>query len=95
MDAPLASRLPLEVLHDIRHVGETAIDASFFKRFVEELSCRSDKGLAFEIFVIAGLLADKHYAGFRFAFAKNGLRAFSPEIARLAALGDRADLRQR
>jgi hypothetical protein len=35
VDAFLAARLPLEVLHDVGHVDLRAVDARFFECFVE------------------------------------------------------------
>src|SRR5947209_3797020 len=41
MDAPLAARLELEVLHGIRDVDARAIDAGFGKRALEHLPGRT------------------------------------------------------
>ena len=63
VDAPLAARLPLEVLHDVGDVDGGAIDAGLRERAVEQLAGRADERMAGEIFRVARLLADQHQLG--------------------------------
>jgi hypothetical protein len=102
MNAPLATRLPFEMLDGIRDVDGVAIDAGLDEAAVEEQTGGADEGLAFDIFAVAGLFADEDEAGVRSACAEDGLRCVlvegtSAAIARSltqgfegAALGEEA-----
>ena len=85
VDASLALALPLEVLDDVRHVCEGAVDAGFLHRLVEEAARGPDERLAGPVLLVAGLLADEHDVGLRRAFAEDRLRPGFPERAGLAA----------
>src|SRR5438874_3955747 len=50
VDPAFATRLPLEVLHDVGHVDGVAIDARFLERAVEQTACGPDKRPPREIF---------------------------------------------
>ena len=84
MDAPLATRLPLEVLHGVRDVGLPPVDSGFVHAFVENPTGRADERSPREILLVAGLLADKHDVGRLGAFAEYRLGRVSVEIARRA-----------
>ena len=92
MNAPLSAWLPFEVLDDVGHVDLRSIDSRLDQRFVEEVSGRPDERLSLQIFLIAGLLANKHYGRCRFPFAEDGLRSRSPQVASLAAGGRSLEL---
>src|SRR5436190_902827 len=95
VDAPLSSRLPLEVFHDVRHVDGTAIDASLLQRAVEQLPGWTDERTTSEIFGVARLLADQHQLGPARTLAEDGLRGVLPEITRPAAFRGCANVGQR
>ena len=86
VDAALAARLPLEVLHHIGDVDGRAIDPSFGERLVEQLPGRADERMTGQVFLIAGLLADEHQPRARRALAEHRLRAELVEVARLTVL---------
>src|SRR4051812_615678 len=94
VDAPLALRDPLEVLHHVGHVAERAIDARFRQRLVEQAPGRPDERLARQIFLVARLLADEHDLGLLRPRAEDRLRAAFVQIAAAAIFGRVAQLRQ-
>ena len=95
MNAPLAARLPLEVLDDVGDVDARSVDARVGERAIEEFAGRSDERMTCEIFVVAGLLADEHQLSPRPAFTENGLRPALPEIACVTLARGLANARQR
>jgi hypothetical protein len=95
VDPPLPARRPLEVLHDVRDVGERAVDAGLVERGVEQPPRRPDERPALEVLLVPGLLADEHRPGSRLALAEDRLRARAPERAGAAAGGRVAQARKR
>jgi hypothetical protein len=95
VDAALAARLVLEVLDGIGDVDEVAVDPGFREDGVEELSCRADEGLAGDVLLVAGLLADEDDARLLRAFAEDGLGGLAPEVAAAAGFGGARQLLQR
>src|SRR5262249_19279934 len=85
VDAAFSTRLPLEVLDHVGDIDGLAIDASLFERAVEQLPCRTDEGMASDIFGVSRLLADEHQCGSARTLTEDGLRGALVEIARLAA----------
>src|SRR5262245_26724573 len=75
VNAPLAARLPLEVLHDVRDVGVASIDPRRDQALVEQLPRGADERLARAILGVAGLLADEHDTRMACAGAEDRLRA--------------------
>jgi hypothetical protein len=59
MYAPLAARLPVEMLHNVRNVSLASIDPGFLKRLVEQLSGGAYKRVSLKVLVVAWLLADQ------------------------------------
>src|SRR5216683_1715851 len=57
VNAPLAARLPLEVLHDVGDVDLGPVDAGLIECFVEKIARRSDEWPSLQVFLISGLLA--------------------------------------
>ena len=94
MDATLAARLRLEVLHCIRDVCSAAIDAGFFHAGVEQTARGSDKGTAGEILLIAGLLTDEQNRRRGATLSDDGLRGFAIEVATAALFGGSLQRRQ-
>jgi len=74
-----ASRLPLEMLHDIRDVRIPAIDASLRERAVHQLAGRADERPAVKVLVIAGNLAHHEQLRTRQSFAEDRLRRIPVE----------------
>src|SRR5262245_42546676 len=87
VNAPLAARLPVEMLHDVGHIDLLPIDPRGVERAGEQLAGRADKRPADSILLIAGLLTDEHESGLPRPFAEDRLRAALPQFARLAARG--------
>ena len=84
VDAALAARFPLEMLHCVGDVNFLAVDARFGEGGVEKFACRADEGKPFEVFLITGLFADEHDFRGRTAVAEDGLGGALPEVAILA-----------
>ena len=87
MDAPPATRLPLEVLHSVGDVCLPPVDPGFVHALVENPTGRADEGSPREILLVAGLLADEHDVGRLGAFAEHRLGRVSVEIAGRAPPG--------
>ena len=87
VQADLSARHKFEMLHRVGDVDLVAIDAGFGQRTVEHLAGRADEGMAGEVFLVAGLLADQHDGGVLRAFAEHGLRRVLVERAGAAMRG--------
>jgi hypothetical protein len=61
------------VLHRVGHVDARAVEAGLGEGAVEELAGRADEGVAGEVLVVAGLLADEDQLGVGGAFTEDGL----------------------
>src|SRR5688500_17015420 len=85
VQARLAAALELEMLDRIGDVDAAAVDAEFLQRAVEQLAGGTDEGMAAEVFLVAGLLADDEDARVVGAFAEHGLGRRLPQRAALAA----------
>ena len=90
--AALALRLPFKVLDRVGHIDLMASDAGFYQGFVQYSPRRSHKGMALEIFLIAGLFPDEEYLCVSDAFPKYGLRRLPIQIAPRAVFGRLAQL---
>jgi hypothetical protein len=84
VDASFPLTFPLEMLHRIGYVGLAAIDASEFQSLIEQPSSRTYEWFAFEVFIVTGLLTDKHYFGVGFPLAEDCLRCIFPKRTCLA-----------
>ena len=60
MDAALAARLELEVLHRVGDVCLLSRDAGLIEGDVEDPAGRPDEGFSGNILLVARLLADEH-----------------------------------
>ena len=78
------------MLHRVGDVNLAAIDAGFLQRAVEHLPGGSDERFAGEVFLVAGLLTDKHDAGPLRAFAEHGLGRIFPQWTGMAIGGQLA-----
>ena len=85
MNAPLPARLPLEVLHGIRHVRSGAVDPGLGERLVEESPRRADERPSRPVLLVTRLLADEHGSRVLRALAEDGLGSEPPELAPPAA----------
>src|SRR5688500_1033942 len=90
VDAPLPSRLPLEMLHRVGDIDLVARDAGVRERLVEHRAGGADKRLALPILLIARLLADEHHARGARAGAEHDLRGGLIQIAAAALMRRRA-----
>ena len=79
--APLALRLPLEVLHGVGDVDVAPRNPGFGQGLVQDLARRADEGMAGLVLLIAGLLADEDDRGLERSFSEDGLRGLFIEIA--------------
>ncbi len=82
VEAPLAARLPLEVLHGVRDVDVAPIHAGTLERRVEHAPRGADERAASSILDVPGLLADEHDRGGRVPFAEDRLCGVLVEVAR-------------
>jgi len=87
MEPPFASLFKLEMLDGIGDITLRAIDVCFLQARVEQPAGGADKWMALQVFVIAGLFADKHDARIVSALAKNQLGGILVKIATFAAFG--------
>jgi len=78
MDATLSSRLPTEMFYSVCYIYFLAIDSSVLESPIQQFPGWSNERPALQIFLIARLLAYKHYFCVGRALAKNGLRATFP-----------------
>src|SRR5688572_3217463 len=78
VNAALPSWFPFEMFNGVRNVGARTVDAGLLERIVQDAPCRPNERVSGEVFIVAGLLADKHHLGHRGAFAENRLRRVSP-----------------
>ena len=62
VDAPLAARLELEVLHRIGDVDGAPVDAGLLHRAIHDLPGRPDERTADHVLLVARLLADEQHA---------------------------------
>src|SRR2546423_1894133 len=82
--APLAARLPLEVLYGVRYVDVVALHSGGLERAVEKPSGGADERQAFLVLLVARLLADQHDASVGRAGAEHRLGGVRPQRAVLA-----------
>lgn len=66
------------MLDRIGHVNAPAIDARLRERPVQQQAGGSDKRTALEVFLVSGLLADKHDLGVGRAFSEHCLDSVFP-----------------
>src|SRR5512144_361143 len=85
VDAPLALRLPLEVLDDVGDVGVAALDFGLLQRLVQDPPGWADERMALDVLAVAGLLADQHQPCPLEALPEDGLGPGLPERAGPAA----------
>ena len=85
MDAPLAARLELEVLHRIGDVDRAAVHARLLHRPVHDLSGGADERTANHVFLVARLLAHENDPRTRRPFPEHGLGRSLIKVAALAA----------
>src|SRR5207247_1262722 len=85
VNAPLAARLPFEVLDGIGDIGLGTVDAGIVEGAVEQLARRPDEWPSGDVFGVARLLADEEQRRSDVAFAEDGLRAALPQLAGAAA----------
>src|SRR5262249_26835998 len=89
VNAPLAARLPPEVLGDGRDVGAPEGGAGSARRPVEQLAGRAHERAAGPVLLIPRLLADQHRLRAGAPLAEDRLRPGPPQRAGAAAEGRR------
>jgi hypothetical protein len=62
MDSPLAALLEFEMLHGVRHIDISAVDTGIAEGSVQEGAGGSDEGMAGQVLIVTGLLADHNDA---------------------------------
>lgn len=87
VDAALADGFPLEMFYDVSDVNLVAVDADFFKNFVEKFAGGAYEGAPSQVFVVPGLLTDEEDFGFGRSFAKDCLRTRLPKRTGSATFG--------
>src|SRR3954451_21058811 len=85
VEAPLAARLPAEVLDGVGEVDGIALDAGQLERRVEHVTRWSDEGMARHVLAIAGLLTDEHERRAGRTLTEDRLRRRRPELAAATA----------
>ena len=91
--ATLSLWLPFEMFDGIGEIHVASGDARFSERLVQDFPCRTDKGMAGSIFLIARLLADEQDRGMACPLTENGLGGAFIQIASRAFGGRLAELR--
>src|SRR6185437_16124545 len=86
VDAPLAAQHEREMLHGVRHVHARGGNAGFVEQRAQQASGGTHERNAFEILVVAGLLADEHQRRARWPLAGHPLRRVLPEVASAAVV---------
>src|SRR5438477_9055879 len=87
MNAPLPSlrRLPLEVLHPIRHIYFRPVNADFEKHFIPKAPRGSNERMPLPVFGISRWFPDKLNKSLRRPFTETVLGGVLPQITPLAA----------
>jgi hypothetical protein len=82
MDTPLTTlrRHPFEMLDHICNINFRAIDSHFDQNLIEQPSRGADERVTLPVFLISGLLANKHNQRLRRPFPENRLRRVFPKI---------------
>jgi hypothetical protein len=75
------------MLHRVREVERTTVEAGLGQRAVEDTACWPDERFTLAIFDVAGLFTDHHHPGRSLAGAEDHLSRPSVKVAALAAFG--------
>ena len=86
MNAPLAARLELEVLHRVRNKHVLPCDSRFLQRAVENRTGRPHKRMPLLILLIPRLLSNEHHIRFTRPFARHSLRRVLPKLTAPACI---------
>src|SRR5690606_17293345 len=95
MNAPLAARLELEMLHRIGDVDLRAINFGLDEDFVEQPAGGTHERLAGGVFLVSRLLADEDHGRAGWSFSENSLGGVLVEVAAAAAFRLLAHLGER
>src|SRR5690242_19686380 len=85
VEASLAARLILEMLHRIGDVDSRALDTGRFEGGIEDPAGGADEGAPGELLLIARLLADQHHMSVGRTLAEYGLSRVLVKVATGAA----------
>ena len=82
MDTPLTTfgRHPFEMLDHVGDINLGALDSHFNQNLIEQVSRGANERLTLAVFLISGLLANKHNQRLGRPFPENRLRRVFPEI---------------
>src|SRR5512138_1711334 len=86
VDTTFAARLELEMFDCVRDVSQLSIDIGVLEGAIEHAARGTDEGLAREILLVAGLLADEHDLRALQASTEHRLRGIAPQRAVAALL---------
>jgi hypothetical protein len=81
VEAELAPALELEVLDDVGHVRQVAVDAGLGEGLVEHAPGRADERAPGPVLTVARLLADQHHLGVGGAGAEHRLGGVAVQVA--------------
>src|SRR5262249_52620448 len=79
--APLAARLPFEMLDGVGDIRSAAVDVCLFHRAIQYAASRTDERPPGFVFFVAGLFSHEDDSGMIAAFPENRLRRMGPERA--------------
>ncbi len=85
--AAVAPRRTSILLDGVRDVDPPPVDARLVERPLQETPRRPDKGLALQVLLVPGLLADEHHPGVLSALPEHGLGRLCPQVATFAGSG--------
>ena len=85
----------LEMLHGIGDVHPSPIDPCCLQRRIQQLTRRTDEGVALPVLLIPGLLPNEHHIRCARPLTKHCLGGVDPEITASAAGGGGSQLGQR
>ena len=84
MNPAFPARLPLKMLHCIRHINPRSINSSFLERLVHNFPSRTNERSSSDVLMISRLFANKHHRCALRAFPENCLRGALVKVTRLA-----------
>ena len=78
---------PAEMFDHVGDIHFRSGDPCGFESLIENPACGANKGVACQIFFVAGLFADEHYRSAFRSLSEHGLRGLLPEITTFATFG--------
>jgi hypothetical protein len=81
VQAQAAAALELEVLDDVGHIRQLAVDAGLLQGLVEHAPGGADERAPLPVLAVARLLPDQHHLGPGGALAEHGLGGVAVQVA--------------